>query len=193
MYSSESQLTVKLREGSKQAFTHLFYMYKDKLYGFLSAFVGNEEQSYDLTQDIFLKLWQNREHLPEIENLDAYIFSMAKNIALDGFRRIAKEALVLENLSMEHKYENPTPEDDLMEKELVGKINEAIRQLPPQQQKIFILYKQEGLKHEEIAQQLNVSVSTSKNALRNAIENIRKILTKSYPDMIFLFILFFDC
>lgn len=119
MKISESQMIANLRKGDKLAFTKFFYFYKDKLYGFLKALTGDEEKACDLVQDIFLKLWQNKENIPEIDNFDAYIFSVAKNSVVDNFRRIAKETLILQNLSMERENEkNTTPEDELIKKEL---------------------------------------------------------------------------
>jgi RNA polymerase sigma-70 factor (ECF subfamily) len=100
----------------------------------------------------------------------------------------------LDSLSIDdNSVEEITPENIFIEKELDEKIREAVKQLPPQQQKIFILYKMEGLRHEEIAKKLNLSVSTSKNTLKNATVNLKKILSQLYPELPFLLILFLDC
>jgi RNA polymerase sigma-70 factor (ECF subfamily) len=84
---SENQLLDRLRVGDQRAFTALFYAYKDKLYGFLLGITRSEERAHDLVQDIFLKLWKHRENLVDIDNLDAYLYSMAKNLAFDQLRR----------------------------------------------------------------------------------------------------------
>jgi RNA polymerase sigma-70 factor (ECF subfamily) len=188
---TEYELLIRLKKGDQQAFTVLFNAYKDKLYGFLLGIIKSEDKTDDLVQDIFLNIWQNRETLPEIKNIDAYLFTMAKNLAFDNLRRFAKETLILEELlqgDIDTEYANP--ENLFIEKELNEKIQEAVNQLPPQQQKIYRLRQQEGLRHEEIAKKLNLSVSTSKNASKQAIANLRKILIRLYPD-IPLFLIYF--
>jgi RNA polymerase sigma-70 factor (ECF subfamily) len=190
---TEQQLFKRLKTGDKHAFTVLFNTWKDKLHGFLLGITRSEEKADDLLQDIFLKLWNNRENLPEIDNFDAYLYTMAKNIAFDSLRRFAKTTLIFDNLFRDiDNTENITPENIFIHKELDEKIREAVKQLPPQQQKIFVMYKQEGLHHDEIAKKLNLSVSTSKNTLRNAIANLREILLKEYPELLLMIICLFD-
>ncbi|MDR1718596.1 MAG: RNA polymerase sigma factor [Dysgonamonadaceae bacterium] len=172
-----------LKNGDRQAFGSLFYAYKDKLHGFLYGITRSEEQAADLLQDIFLKLWKERAHLPEIENFDAYLFSMAKHLAVDVLRRNARGYLLESLLQQDENQDTMNPEHILIGKEVNDHIRNAIRQLPPQQQKVFVLYKQQGFSHEEIAKSLNVSVSTSKNTLRNALANLRKMLSRIYPDL----------
>ncbi|GHT67308.1 DNA-directed RNA polymerase sigma-70 factor [Bacteroidia bacterium] len=188
---TEYELLMRLRKGDSQAFTALFHACKDKLYGFLLGIVKSEDKTDDLVQDIFLNIWQNRESLPEIDNLDAYLFTMAKNLAFDNLRRFAKETFILDELLQGcNDTEYVSPEGLFIEKELEEKIREAVNQLPPQQQKIYKLREHEGLRHEEIAQKLNLSVSTSKNTTKQAIANLRKSLIRLYPD-ISLFVIYF--
>ena len=183
------ELRLRLQNGDEEAFAILFDRYKDKLYGFLVGITRSEDKANDLVQDLFLKVWQNREMLADVENFNAYLYSIAKNLAFDNFRRFSKETLILEQLSQSGEaVVDPTPADILMQKELAERIAAAVKKLPPQQQKIYVLRKENGLKHEEIAQLLDLSVSTIKNHMKRALGNLRKIISYSYPDLLVLWI-----
>lgn len=185
----EKQLLLRLKDGDEQAFTALFYAYKDLLYSFLLGIVRSEAKADDLLQDVFLKLWKNRQYADNIESLNAYLYNMTKNVALDNLRRLSKEYAIMEDiqsLTVVNKEENLDPADILIGKEFDGRLKRAIEQLPQQQKKIFILRHQFGLKHEEIAKRLNLSVSTSKNAAKNAVDNLRKILKYTYLGLLLM-------
>ncbi len=194
----EVELIRSLKEGDKEAFAIFFNRYKDKLYGFLVGIIRSEDKADDLVQDLFLKVWQNREMLANVDNLNAYLYSIAKNLAFDNLRRFSKETLIMEELSkLDETAVDPTPADILMQKELGERIAAAVKKLPPQQQKVYMLRKEKGLQHEEIAQLLDLSVSTIKNHMKRAVGNLRRIISYSYPDLlifwfIFLFPLFLD-
>lgn len=185
----EKQLLLRLRDGDEQAFTALFYAYKDLLYSFLLGIVRSEDKADDLLQDVFLKLWNNRQNADTIESLNGYLYNMTKNIALDNLRRLSKEYAIMEDMQSftVNKEEDFTPADILIEKELDSRLKKAIDQLPQQQKKVFILRHHIGLKHEEIATMLNLSVSTSKNTTKNAIDNLRRILKYTYLDLILMY------
>ncbi len=70
--------------GDATAFAALFRSYKDKLYGFLLRATGSPEMAEDIVQDIFLRLWKNREKLPEIGQFGAYIYQMARNQVINS-------------------------------------------------------------------------------------------------------------
>jgi len=188
----EIELLLRLRDGDEEAFAILFNWYKDKLYGFLVGITRSEDKAHDLVQDLFLKVWQNRESLVDVGNLNAYLYSIAKNLAFDSFRRFSKETLILEELSLsDDTLPDPTPADILIEKELSERIAAAVKRLPLQQQKVYVLRKEKGLQHEEIAEMLDLSVSTIKNHMKRALGNLRKIISYSYPDLFIFWLVLF--
>ncbi len=177
----EEELLLRLQDGDEEAFARLFYAYKDKLFGFLLGITKSDAKTKDLVQDVFLKIWQNRATISEIENFNAYIYFIAQNQAIDQFRKSSKELFSsVELLNSEEDVSTPNPANALINKETREKIDEALNQLPPQQKKIFVLHNEYGFKHHEIAEQLNLSVSTTQNHMREALRNIRAYLSHSY-------------
>lgn len=189
--SDDLDLLLHIREGDEEAFTSLFYRFKDKLYSFLLGITNSETKAEDLVQDIFMKIWQERKEFPEIDNVNAYIFRMAQNYAIDQLRKKSREILFFTDiLNPEEDSSNPNPADILINKEFKQLIDEAVDQLPPQQKKIFVLHRIQGIPHEKIAAMLNLSVSTTQNHMREALINMRMYLTKRYPEISVFFLIY---
>jgi len=185
----EAELLLRLQNGDEEAFAVLFYAYKDKLYGFLKNILKSDVIAKDLVQDVFLKIWQNRANASEIENFNAYIYFVAQNQAIDQFRKSSKELFSsVEFLNLKEDVLTPDPVNTLINKEVREKINEAVNQLPPQQKKIFVLHNEYGFKHHEIAEQLNLSVSTTQNHMREALRSLRAYL--AHANLIISFLIF---
>lgn len=182
----EVELLSRIQMGSEEAFAALFNTYKDKLFGFAMALTNSTVKAEDLVQDVFLKIWQNRFRIAEIENINAFIFRMAQNQAIDELRRFSKETLAHSSEFVNEESLSPNPAEHLLNKEILEKIDEAINQLPPQQKRIYTLYNVDGYKYHEIASDLNLSVSTVRNHLSQAIGNIRKLLSLTYPEQLFV-------
>jgi RNA polymerase sigma-70 factor (family 1) len=178
---NEKELLQQLAEGSEAAFRTLFNAYRNKLYTYIFNISRSGETAEDTVHDIFLKLWVQRERLPEISNLNAYLYRMAHNHAFTVFRRMAKETLVLAELQNE---QSPVTsfegEDRIVWQEVRKTIRKAVNKLTPQQRLVFLMSRQQGLKHEEIAQKLNISPNTVKNHIVEALRFLRDEIDYSY-------------
>lgn len=163
-------------------------MFQRKVYAFILKITGTAEVAEDGLQDIFLKIWQNRSRLPEIENFNAYVHRMAYNYAYSGFRNMAKEALILQELKNATAVNTLDPEKLLLTKEVKAQIQALIDQLTPQQREVFRLSREGGLKHEEIAKQLGISVLTVKKHMGLALKVLREEIINRYGILVFLFI-----
>ena len=128
----------------------------------------------DVIQDIFLKLWKNRAGLTEIDRFDSYLFRMAQNQCFSHFKRVAKETVILAQLQKEAGVSETDAENTLAAREIQQKIREVLAQLPPQQKLVYTLSREEGLKHDEIAERLNISPSTVKNHMIKALSFVRE-------------------
>lgn len=173
----EYLLLQKAANGSEMAFTELFYHYKDKLYSFLYGLTGSPEMTEDVIQDTFLKLWKNRTGLKEIDNFSGYIFRMVRNQCLTYFKRAAKETLILAQLQKEVPIPGPDPDHDRISLDIRQKLDEVVSQLPTQQKLVYTLSREQGLKYEEIARQLDISPATVKNHMIKALSSIREQLS----------------
>lgn len=176
------ELLSKLSIGNHEAFRDLFVAYYPKVKSFINHLIKNEAVSQELSQDIFVKIWENRLHLTQIRSLNAYIYRMARNTAINHLNRKFLENDYLSNyetlndsFSIEEEFH--AKETDLLIKLIVSK-------MPPQRQKVYILSRIQFLKNEEIADMLHISKKTVENHLNLALNEIRKV--------IFLYFIFFN-
>lgn len=182
----------QLAEGSEDAFRALFYAYRDKLYTYIAKLSGSEEAAEDTVHDVFLKLWTKRAELPEIDNLNAYLYSIARNMSINLFRRMAKETLILSEIGREQGLEAGFEgEDRIIHAEVLATIKAAIDKLTPQQRQVFLMSRQQGLKIAEIAQQLDLAERTVKNHIHEALRFLREEIGRSYgPNAIIIYALY---
>lgn len=178
---SEKELLQLAAGGNELAFTRLFHGYKYKLYGFVFRLTGSHASAEDVVQDIFEKLWKDRELLLQVERFSSYVFRMAQNQALNGFKRMAREVVILKQLAEAPANATFTPQGHLALKETQERLHNAIQQLPPQQKMVFLLSREEGIKHEEIAKRLHITTGTVKNHMIQALRTLRKHMHQ-YPN-----------
>lgn len=178
--NNESALLLQVSEGSEAAFGRLFYAYKDKLYAFIFSISNSRQQSEDIVQEVFLKIWQKRSGLLYIREFDAYLFRMAHNHAISAFRRMARETLILAE-----KEQNPPASPGLTEsleyREVQMSMRAAIDKLPPKQKEVLLLSRDHGLKQAEISRILNITIPTVKSHMTQAMHSLRKHCKNIYP------------
>lgn len=188
---NERELIQQLAAGDEAAFHHIFNAYRDKLYTYIIKLSGSAEMAEDTVHDVFLKIWVNREKLPEIENLNAYLYSMTRNHALTNFRRMAKETLILAEIAKEHGVETGMEAEDRMTyREVADFIRQSVNKLTPQQKLVFLMSRQQHLKLAEIANQLGITERTAKNHISEALRFLRQEIGRKYgPDAIILYVI----
>ncbi len=180
LINREQELLLEISTGSEVAFKELFQAYRRKLFNYLFKITRSREMAEDSIQDIFLKLWAVRESLPAVGNINAYLHRMAHNYAYHGFRRLAKETLLLNQLRVQEDCDTTSPARELLSKEVATYIQSLVDRLTPQQRKVFLLSREEGLKQAEIANRLNVSISTVKKHMVDALSFLREEIRQNY-------------
>lgn len=163
-----------LASGSTDAYDRLFLRYYPRVLHYIEHLVKSPEIAKDLAQDIFMKIWINREQMAMVDSFDSYVFRAAKNSALN----------YLEHMDVRLKYEAATrdrknvvsmdEEIDAGDMELLVRV--VVDGMPEQRKKIFILSRRQHLKTNEIALMLNLSEKTVKNHLTLALREIKKAL-----------------
>jgi RNA polymerase sigma-70 factor (ECF subfamily) len=170
----KTEFVIRLKNGDSQAFTDLFNSYKDKLMRFLLRMTDSCEDAEDIVQDIFVKIFLERESLDKINNLDAYMFKMAKNRAIDFVRKFAKEETFTSDINITVE----SPEDMLLEREKQLTLQEAVDLLSPQQKRIYKAHREQGKPLKDIAIKMKLSLSTVQNTMNKALKNIYNYLNK---------------
>ncbi len=133
----------------------------------------SREMTADVVQDVFLKLWEDRAKLADVERFDTYFHSMVRNRSLNLLRRIALEADIISELTSregDSRYDT----DPVLYQELRRKLEELIVLLPEQQQRVYRLSREQGMKQEAIAALLGISLPTVKTHLSRATQFLRK-------------------
>lgn len=168
----EIKVLALLAQGSEYAFTQLFDHYRARIFSVALRFFKSRELAEEVVQEVFLKVWVRRADLARILHFEGYLFTMARNQVFDGLKDIAEEIIAKRGFA--HRIQPVIGTDHpLIEKQYEELLHEAVNQLPPQQKQIFRLAKIEGLSHQAIAEQLNISRFTVKTHMAKALQTIR--------------------
>lgn len=188
----DRDLFTAIASGDEQAFREIFHAYNKVLFPFVLSLIKVESDAREVMQNVFLKLWLNREKLPDIENPGGWLHTLASNACYDHLRRQATYELHLHKAhSMQALHDDHTVLQ-LEARDVKKAIQEAIQQLPLKRREIFQLAKVEGLSRREIAERLKISENTVRNQLVDAVDFVQEYLRKRnivVPVVILLLIL----
>lgn len=168
---NERELLLSLAQGEDRAFAGVFHHYRHRIYAIAFRLLGSASQAEDVVQDIFLKMWLKRGELHEISHFKAYLFTVTRNHIFTSLKLMARQQLATSELSAAAVDE--IKDAAIIHKEYEQILQRAIAQLSPQQELIYKLSKEEGLKRNEIADRLQLSPETIKVHLANAMRSIR--------------------
>jgi len=165
IYRTDSILTDQLQKGDKQAFKALFDKYGPRLYQFSLRYLKEKEDAEDLLNDVFLKIWENRQNLLSNLSFQAYLFTIAYNRIRQQFLKKNREEKYIQVFAKEYLDNSFKDEDELDYQLFVKRMNEIIDLLPPRRKEIFILSYKEEQKNSKIAAQLGLSEQFIKKQL----------------------------
>ena len=141
--------------------------------------VGEPFSAEEIVQDVFLSIWLAKAKLSDINNPEAYLFTITYNTIYAYLKKASRNKQLL-NTIIDHLSQIQNITDETIAVHETGKlINEAIQQLPLQQRTIYELCKQEGLSYDEIAEHMHLSRNTVRNHLAEAMKKIRAFLKKA--------------
>ncbi|MEO6684062.1 MAG: RNA polymerase sigma-70 factor [Ginsengibacter sp.] len=161
--------------GDEQAFRVLFDYYKDRFYYVALKMTNLEDIAEETVQEVFIQLWRQRSGLAEVENPDAYFFTVLYRQVYQYYRKAALDKKLILALEDSPRAKNSTDEF-ILAKEKEQFIREAVGRLPAQQLQVFKLSKEEGLSREEIADKMQISPNTVRNHLAQAMRSVRTYL-----------------
>ena len=174
----DTLLLQQIRNGDEKAFQVLFERYRNQLFIYLFRITKSRESAEEIVLDVFLKIWLGRSIVTEINFFEGFLFRIAHNKAIDFLRMVqhepAKQEAVWELLQAGATGE---PADQRLELHRAEQtVHKAVEHLPPQQQKVFMLSRDEGLTYDQIAEKLKLSRNTVRNHMAAALEFIRSFL-----------------
>jgi RNA polymerase sigma-70 factor (family 1) len=168
-------------------FTKIFKEHEYVLHTLALRLTKSNLHAKDIIQEVFLKLWEHRHHINDIENMEAWLYRITENKIIDFFRKTAANDRLKEALWKNQQPVRNETETIIAAKEYNQIILKAIDQLPPQRKLIYHLNKEKGLSYKEIADELHISRHTVKNQLHSALLSIRKWFIKSTKLFSFFF------
>ena len=164
------------------SFSELYLMYYPKLVRFAKEFVVLEEDAENITQDVFTDLWERRDAIDHIENVNAYLFRLVRNRCLDYLKHKVFEQKYAENVQASFEIElnlklqslDRFDVSDISEgNEMERLVRDAINSLPKRCRDIFLLSRMKGLKYREISEKLGISVNTVECQMGIALKKLR--------------------
>lgn len=162
--------SVGIKNGSKQSYSAFFRACYKHYVRFAYRYVKSKDQACDLVQDAYIKLWSNREQLEPSKSLRSYMFTIVRNLCLNHIRDHQKRFESLEdkdqslNALIIHQEKNNVSQTE----QTVQIIKKLIEQLPDRQREAFELSRFDGLRHDEIAEVMNISARTVNNHIVSA-------------------------
>lgn len=179
------QQRIGLYEDMK-AYETLYTMLSPQLTNFCFSFVKSRETAEEIVSDVFIKLWQIRNKLTEINNLKVYLYTIARNFCLNYITRHFKNPVIhIEEMDFEPVLSLGNPEDIYIGAEVLQTIRQCIRELPPQCSIVFQLVKEDGMSYKEAAEVLNISVLTVRNQVFIATRKIAALIPDYLHSQVF--------
>jgi len=172
-FDYEFELLKRLQSGDQLAFEALYQNYSKEIYRKLVKMVKNVTLAEELTQDVFVKIWNKREVITIDQPFRYYLLTLTNNIVNDFYRKVARDRkLQDEIIAASTELYNPT-EDHIYYKESKELMDEAIDSLPPQQKLVFKMCKMEGKSYDEVSKLLGISTSTISNHIVKGTKSIK--------------------
>lgn len=164
-------------ELSQESFTDFFNHYYNRLIQFAITIARSELLAEEVVLDVFLKLWEQKEMLGTIDNIETYLYISVRNKAINVLKSEYKFRFeMLKDSHIQLADYKPLAESELIGHEMFGILNDAVTRLPSKCKIIFKLIREDGLSRNEVAQILNISVKTVDNQVAIAVRKIAKQL-----------------
>lgn len=190
VFPDDIELVLKLQKGDVEAFDLIYQKYAGKLYGFTFKYLKSTDETEELVQSVFLKVWENYKTLKKESSFKSYLFTIAYNEICNTFRRRSH----LRKFADEQLNENAQTSNETNElidyNSIRERVNQIIAKLPERQRSIFLKSRQEGKSNKDIASELGLSSGTVDNYISESLKFIRSNLQDKNFSALLLFSLF---
>lgn len=173
---SDKEYVERLKMGDLSAFDALFHKYSEMLYAFALSITRNQYAAEDITQLVFMKVWEKRAQIKEHLSFKSFLFSVAYHETISLLRKEKSEKRrINEYLHFSISQTNET-EQSVEFKNIQDIANQVIDQMPEKRKSIFRLSRDQGYTNKEISEKLNISIKTVENQMTSALSSLRQKL-----------------
>lgn len=155
-------------------FQCIWEQYSAKVYNFMTSMLQNKSLAEDLVQEVFLKVWEKRKEIDPEKNLEAYIYTIARNLVYKETRKMLVNSAYMQAAQEMISEAEETTERNIDYNFAHRHLSEIIGQMPPARRNIYLLNKSYGMSIDDIARKLKISSKTVENQLYQANVFIRK-------------------
>lgn len=184
----EAHLITLLSEDSEYAFQLLYDRHRNRIYQTAIRYLKSPLLAQEVVQDVFLKLWVERKTIKIDQPVEAWLYTVAKNNLINQLKKIANEWKMLGSLKLITPHFENITSNKMEETKYNELLQKAILSLPPQQQTVFCLARQEHLTYVQIGEHMGISPLTVKTHMSRALLHI-KTYFKGFEDLFVIFIL----
>jgi RNA polymerase sigma-70 factor (ECF subfamily) len=177
---ANKELVKLLKKGDMAAFDAIYNSYCHKLHEFVIRYVKLEEDAEGIVQEVFIKIWNARGKIDVYASFESFLFTIAYNSTMSLLRKRVSETNSREYLKSQQQIDTADQViDEILFKELDSKVQSLLKKLPPRRKEIYLLSREEGLTHKEIAKKLSISENTVKNHLVTSLKYLKSHIDSS--------------
>jgi RNA polymerase sigma-70 factor (family 1) len=170
---TDAELTDLLKSGDQVAYIEIYDRYKIILQQHAYKKLGDLDEVEDVLQELFIHLWHKKESLTLTSSLSGYLFTAVRNRIFNIYHKKQREASYLDSLQEFIDQGEYSTDLLLREKEFTAIIEKEIQALPPRMREVFLLSRNDGLTHKQIAERLGTSEQTVTTQIRNSLKTLR--------------------
>lgn len=182
--TNDKELLMLISEGNSSALRQLFLRYSPRLSGFIFSLTKSEDATEEILQDIFMRIWFNREKLSVIDEPKSYIMRLAAVVCYNALKQILVDNKITNLVVLESQYNGNKVLEHARLYRLAADIQQALNDLPEQQKKVYLMSREKGLKVSEIAEELALSPNLVRNLLNSSFASVHEQLLEKGHSLI---------
>lgn len=190
-FHTDNDLVEKLRDGDIEAFDMVYQRYASKLYSFSLKYLKSKEETEELLQSVFLKVWEHQKKLKRGTSFKSYLFTIAYNEICNIFRRRKYQEKFLADLRNESTEVSDETRDQIDYFFIKEQVDQIVAQLPEKYKTVFLKSRMEDKSANEISEELNLSRGTVDNYISESVKLIRANLKNRHLSILLFVSLFY--
>nr|WP_121270507.1 RNA polymerase sigma-70 factor [Pedobacter schmidteae] len=183
----EIELLEKLKLQDPKAFSQLYNLYVKKIYAYTLGILKSPALAEDVTQDTFVKLWEHATSVQTDRSIQAFLFTIARNLSLNIIKLAARETWISDEIFAYAIYQQEDGLQYTQRKQTGEFIDMAINQLPPQRRLIYDLCRNYGYSYKEAAEKLGIKDTTVNSQMVKALKSIKDFMARNGALLLVLF------